>query len=58
MEAKFGLTLLLIIFGTLAVHGARLENKLENPLFVGAKRSGDCSFLLMTTAFAVCILFY
>jgi len=57
MEAKFRLSLLLIILGALAVHGARLENKLENPLPVGAKRSGECSFVLITTAFVVCILF-
>nr|C1KIY9.1 RecName: Full=Small cysteine-rich protein 1; Short=Mfav-SCRiP1; Short=SCRiP1; Flags: Precursor [Orbicella faveolata]ACO24830.1 small cysteine-rich protein 1 [Orbicella faveolata] len=42
MEAKFRLSLLLIILGALAVHGARLENKLENPLPVGAKRSVNC----------------
>ena len=57
MEAKFRLSLLIIILGTLGVHGARLENKLENPLHVGAKRSGECSLVLMTTAFVVCILF-
>jgi len=57
MEAKFRLSLLLSILGTLAVHGARLENKLENPLHVGAKRSRKCSFVLITTVFVVCILF-
>jgi len=57
MEAKFHLSLLLIILGTLAVHGARLENKPENPLHVDAKRTGECSFVLMTTAFVFCILF-
>ena len=43
MEAKFRLSLLFIILGTLAVQGARLQNKLENPLLVGV-RSGECSF--------------
>ena len=56
MEAKFRLSLLLIILGTLTVHGARLENNLENPLLVVA-RSGECSFVLMKTALVVCILF-
>ena len=59
MEAKFHLCLLLIILGTLAVQGARLENKLENPLFGRAKRQQTrrtCSFALMTTASVVCIL--
>ena len=56
MAAKFYLCLLLIILGTLAVQGARLENKLENPLDVGAKRSRECSFALMTTALIVCVL--
>jgi len=40
MEGKFRLSLLLINLGTLAVHGARLENTLETPLLVGAK--GSC----------------
>ena len=44
MEGKLRMCLLLIILGTLAVQGARLENKLENPFNVGAKRSGECSF--------------
>ena len=56
MEAKFCLSLLLIILGTLTVHGARLENNMENPLLV-AVRSGECSFVLMKTTFVVCILF-
>ena len=56
MEAKFCLSLLLIILGTLTVHGARLENNMENPLLV-AVRSGECSFVLMKTALVVCILF-
>jgi len=47
MEAKFRLSLLLSILGTLAVHGARLENKLENPLHVGAKRSLHNSWALL-----------
>ena len=58
MEGTFRLSLLLIILGTLAVQGARLENKLENPLHVGAKRAtGKYFFALMTNAFAVCFLF-
>ena len=61
MEAKFCLSLLLIILGTLAVQGARLENELENPLHDGAKRSGtspsEYFFALMTNAFDLCFLF-
>ena len=37
MEAKYRLSLLFIILGTLAVHGARLQNKLENPWLVGVR---------------------
>ena len=49
MEAKFRLCLLLIILGTLTVQGARLENKLENPLHVAAKRQlSECFLELMT----------
>ena len=44
MAAKFHLCLLLLILGTLAVQGARLENNLDNPFHVAAKRYGsnDC----------------
>ena len=46
MAAKFHLCLLLVILGNLAVQGARLENNLENPFDVPAKRYGygnnDC----------------
>lgn len=60
MEAKFHLCLLLIIVGTLAVQGAHLQNKLENPLFRYVERDDnrrECSFVLMTIACVVCIRF-
>ena len=61
MAAKFHLCLLLIILGTLAVKGARLENKLKNPLHIHAKRQAGERFyviVLKTTSFVVRILFH
>ena len=55
MEAKFHLCLLLIILGTLAVQGARLGNKLENPLHARAKRqAGEGSFALTDDILVCC----